>query len=144
MADSYDGEDLAVRLEVLPRAGWAPADHEAEAERAGVPGLVGEGGLLVLRVEGADSGEGDRVVAEEHGGVVAEKRGRDVANREDGHADHGARFDADVGLHIGRTAGDESKGNEWAEREAMDLCFSSVGSNRDRAAGWKESVWAQE
>lgn len=101
MADADDGQDLAVRLEVLPGAGRGAADHELEAEGAGVPGLVGEGGLLVLGVEGAGGGEGDgAAVAEEHGGVVPQQRRGDGADREDGHPDHGARLDADVRLHF--------------------------------------------
>lgn len=102
MADADDGQDLAVRLEVLPGAGRGAADHELEAEGAGVPGLVGEGGLLVLGVEGAGGGEGDGAVAEEHGGVVPQQRRGDGADREDGHPDHGARLDADVRLHFSR------------------------------------------
>jgi len=59
--DADDGEGFAVRLKVLPGAGRGAAEDELEAERAGVPGLDGEGGLLVLGVEGADGGERDRV-----------------------------------------------------------------------------------
>lgn len=152
VADPYHGEDLAVRLEVLPGAGRAPADHEAEAEGAGIPGLVGEGGLLVLRVEGTDGGEGDGVVSEQHGVVVTEQRGGDVADREHGDADHGARFDADVGLHIGRMVGNESKGNggegakQWSRGKMEVLCFSSVWLKPRSSwsgTGKVSSVWVQ-
>lgn len=61
-----DGEDFAVRLEIFPRTRWRTADDELEAETAGIPGLVGERGFLVLGVEGTDGGEGDGVVADEH------------------------------------------------------------------------------
>lgn len=117
MANADDGQDLAVRLEVLPGARWGAADHELQAEGAGVPGLLGEGGLLVLGVEGADGGEGDGVVTEEHGGVVPQKRRGDVADREDRDPDHGARLDADVGLHL-RRSGPEigSDSNEDGKR----------------------------
>lgn len=66
MAQADDGEDLAVGLEVLPGAGRRSADHVLEAEAAGVPRLVGEGALLVLRVEGADGRELDPAVADQH------------------------------------------------------------------------------
>lgn len=89
MAEPDHGENLPVRLEILPGAGGRTAEHEFEAEGSGVPRLIREGGLLVLSVEGADGGEGDRVVAEEHGVVVPEKRRRDGADREDGDPDDG-------------------------------------------------------
>lgn len=101
MADADDGEGFAVGLEVLPGGGRGAAEDELEAEAAGVPGLVSEGRLLVLRVEGADGGERDRLVAEQHRVVVAQQHRGDVADREDRHADHGAGFDADVRLHFG-------------------------------------------
>jgi len=59
--DADNGEGFAVRLKVLPGAGWRAAEDKLEAERTGVPELDGEGGLLVLGVEGADGGERDRV-----------------------------------------------------------------------------------
>lgn len=89
VAEPDHGENLPVRLEILPGAGRRTAEHEFEAERSGVPRLIREGGLLVLSVEGADGGEGDRVVAEEHGVVVPEKRRRDGADWEDGDPDDG-------------------------------------------------------
>lgn len=64
VADADDGEDLTIRLKIFPGAGWGPAEDELEPERTGVPGLVRERRFLVLRVERADGGEGDRVVAE--------------------------------------------------------------------------------
>lgn len=70
MADPDDSKDLAVRLEVLPGAGWGPTEDELEPEAAGVPGLVGEWGLLVLRVEGAHCRERDRLVPEQHRPVL--------------------------------------------------------------------------
>lgn len=131
MADADDGQDLAVRLEVLPGAGRGAADHELEAEGAGVPGLVGEGGLLVLRVEGADGGEGDGAVAEEHGGVVPQQRRGDVADREDGDADHGARLDADVRLHFrrGSCARDlpAMRGRGWGSVEEIEIEREALG-----------------
>lgn len=54
MADTDDGEGLPVGLEILPGAWRGPAQHELEPEAAGVPRLVRERGLLVLRVEGVD------------------------------------------------------------------------------------------
>lgn len=56
--DADDGEDLAVGLKVLPRARRGSSEDELEAEGGGggIPGLVGEGGLLMLGVEGADGG----------------------------------------------------------------------------------------
>lgn len=131
MADADDGQDLAVRLEVLPGAGRGAADHELEAEGAGVPGLVGEGGLLVLRVEGADGGEGDGAVAEEHGGVVPQQRRGDVADREDGDADHGARLDADVRLHFRRGSGARDlpamRGRGWGSVEEIEIEREALG-----------------
>lgn len=105
VAEPDHGEDLPVGLEILPGAGRRAAEDELEAERSGLPGLVGEGRLLVLGVEGADGGEGDGVVAEEHGVVVPEKRRRDGADREDGDPDDGQSLDADVRFH-----GDEIRG----------------------------------
>lgn len=76
------------------------AEDELEAEAAGVPGLVGEGGLLVLGVEGGDGGEVDHGVAGQHGGVGAEeRRGDGAAHGEDGHADHRSALHAHVRLH---------------------------------------------
>lgn len=60
VAEPDHGENLPVRLEILPGAGRRTAEHEFEAEGSGVPRLIREGGLLVLSVEGADGGEGDR------------------------------------------------------------------------------------
>lgn len=54
----------------------------------------------MLSVEGADGGERDRLVAEQHRVVVAQEDGGHVADGEDRHADHGAGFDADVRLHF--------------------------------------------
>lgn len=80
MADADDGQGFTVGLEVLPGAGRGAADDELEAEAAAAaagggvpPGLVGEGALLVLGVEGGDRGEVDLVVEEQHGCVVAEE-----------------------------------------------------------------------
>lgn len=64
--NTNDGKDFAVGLKVFPRARWGTADDELEAEVAGVPGLVGEGRLLVLGVERGDGGEGYGVVADQH------------------------------------------------------------------------------
>lgn len=64
VTDSDNGKDLAVGLEVLPRAGWGPTENELQPEATGIPGLVGKGGLLVLRVERANRRERDGLVAE--------------------------------------------------------------------------------
>lgn len=66
MAEADDSKDLAAGLEVLPGAGRGAAQHELEAQAARLPWLVGEGALLVLRVEGADRGEVDPGVAAQH------------------------------------------------------------------------------
>lgn len=102
MADSDDGEDLSVGLEVLPWGRWGPTDHVLEGEGSRVPWLVGEGALLVDGVEGADGGEVDAGVAGEHRDVVAEGGGRDgAADGDDGDADHGSAIHADVRFHWG-------------------------------------------
>lgn len=111
MANADDGEDLAVRLEILPGGRRRSAEDELESEAAGFPGLVRKGGFLVLCVEGADGVEGDGVVAEEHGGIVAEEKRGDVGDGEDSHSDHAAGFDAGVRLHFFRLG----------ERERRDL-----------------------
>lgn len=87
VAEPDHGENLPVRLEILPGTRRGTAEDELEPERSGLPGLIREGRLLVLGVEGADGGEGDGVVAEKHGVVVTEKRRRDSADREDGDPD---------------------------------------------------------
>lgn len=80
MADSDDGKGFSVGLEVLPWTGWSSTEDELEAEAAGVPWLMSERGLLVLRVEGADCGERDRLVPEQHRVVVAQENRRHVAD----------------------------------------------------------------
>ena len=99
--DADHGEDLAVGLEVLPRAGRGSGENELEAEGGGggVPGLVGERGLVMLGVEGADRGEGDGVVAEEEGGVMAEEVWGDRSDGEDCYSDHAASLYAHIRLH---------------------------------------------
>lgn len=99
--DADDGEDFAVGLKVLPRAGRGSGEDELKAEGGGggIPGLVGEGGLLMLGVEGADGGEGDGVVAEEEGGVMAEEVWGDRSDGEDCYSDHAASLNAHVRLH---------------------------------------------
>lgn len=57
MADADNSENFAMGLEILPGTGRRAADHELEAKVAGFPRLVGERALLVLCVEGTDSGE---------------------------------------------------------------------------------------
>lgn len=103
MADADHGKDLAVGLEIFPRAGWSPAQHEFEPERARVPRLVSERGFLMFRVEGADRRERDRVVTQQHGVVVPQERRRDIADRKDGDPDHAGGLDAHVGFHFGET-----------------------------------------
>lgn len=64
------------------------------------------------------------MVAEEHGGVVPEVIRRDGANGDDGHADHGARLDADVRLHYGVVRGEGSERERERGRvrkKALDL-----------------------
>lgn len=100
MANADDGEDLAIRLEILPGRGWRSTEHELEAEAAGIPWLVCKWGFLVLGVEGADGVERDGAVAEEHGSIVPEEKRGDVGDREDRHPDHAARLDARVGFHF--------------------------------------------
>lgn len=119
MADADDGENLAVGLEVLPGRGGSAAEDELEAEAPGVPGLISEGRLLVLRVEGAYGGERDRLVAEQHRQVVPHQARRDLADREHGHSDHGARLDADVGLH------------DWGRSDGGDLRVLAVRQEYD-------------
>lgn len=103
MAQADDGEVLAVGLEVLPGAGRRSADHVLEAEAAGVPRLVGEGALLVLRVEGADGRELDLAVADQHRYVLPQLRLRNGPDREDADPNHAPAFHAHVRLHC-RTA----------------------------------------
>lgn len=100
MADADDSEDLAIGLEILPGRGRSAAEDELEAETSRLPWLVREGRLLVLRVEGANGGERDRLVAEQHRQVVPHQARRDLSDRKHRHADHGARLDAHVRLHI--------------------------------------------
>lgn len=105
MADSDDGEDLPVGLEVLPRRRWSAAEYELEPEAAGFPRLVGERRLLVLRVEGANGGERDRLVPHQHRQVVPQQARWDLSDRKHRHTDHAASLDAHVRLHCGdRTA----------------------------------------
>lgn len=99
MADSDDGEDLAVGLEVFPGRRRSAAEDKLEAEAAGIPGLVGERRFLVLGVERADGGERDRLVAEQHGHVVPHETRWDLPDRKHRHSDHAAGLDADVRLH---------------------------------------------
>lgn len=99
VAEADEGEDLAVGLEVLPGGGRSAAEDELEAEAAGVPGLVGERRLLVLRVEAAGGGERDRLVPEQHGRVVPHHHRRHLPDRHHRHPDHAARLDARVRLH---------------------------------------------
>lgn len=100
MADADHGEHLARGLEVLPGGRHAPAEHELEAEAPGLPGLVREGALLVLRVVGAERGEVDARVARHQRHVLAQARRRDrAAHGEHRDADGGAGLDAQPGLH---------------------------------------------
>lgn len=85
----------------------------------------------MLHVEGADGGEGDGAVAEEHGGVVPQQRRGDVADREDGDADHGARLDADVRLHFRRGSGARDlpamRGRGWGSVEEIEIEREALG-----------------
>lgn len=101
MAESDDGEDLPVGLEILPGARWSSSEDVLEVEAAALPRLVRERALLVLRVEGADGGEVDPGVAGQHGDVVAEAVvGDGAADGDDGDADHRSGLHAHVRLHL--------------------------------------------
>lgn len=100
MTEADNSENLAARLEILPRTRRSAANNKLEAERTGIPWLVGERALLVLGIEGADGGEIDAAVAGEHRKVQTEARRRDgAANGEHGNADLAACLDAHVRLH---------------------------------------------
>jgi len=100
VADADHGEHLARGLEVLPGRRHAAAEHELEAEAPGLPGLVLEGALLVLRVVGAERGEVDARVARHQRRVLAQARRRDrAAHGEHRDADGGTGLDAQPGLH---------------------------------------------
>lgn len=100
MADADNGKDLAVGLEVLPRGGRRSSEYKFETEASGIPRLVCKRRFLVLCVERANRGEGHRLVAVKHGGVIAEQRRRDRADREHRRSDHAACLYAHVGLHF--------------------------------------------
>lgn len=97
--DADDAESFAVRLKVLPGTGRRAAEDKLEAEGSGVPGLDGEGGLLVLCVEGANGGERDRVQREQHGVVVPQHVRRHRSYRNNCHLNHRRSFDAHFRLH---------------------------------------------
>jgi len=103
--DADDGEGFAVRLEVLPWTRRRATEDELEAEGAGVPGLDGEGGLLVLGVEGADRGERDRVQREQHRVVVPQHVRRHRSDWNHRHLDHRRSLDAHFRLHRGHGGG---------------------------------------
>lgn len=102
VAEANDGEDLAVGLKVLPRAGRRSANHVLEAEASGIPRLVGKGALLVLRVEGADRRELDPAVTDQHWYVLPQLRLRDGSDREDTDPNYAPAFHAHVRLHCCR------------------------------------------
>lgn len=104
MDDTDDGEGFAVRLKVLPGAGRRAAEDELEAEGAGVPGLDGEGGLLVLGVEGADGRERDRVQRYQHGVVVPQQVRRHRSDWNHRHLNHRRSFDTHFRLHCNGSA----------------------------------------
>lgn len=111
VADADDGEHLARGLEVLPRRGYAAAEHELEAEAARVPGLVREGALLVLRVVGPQRGEVHARVLRDQRRVVPQALRRDrPAHRQHRHADGGTGLDAQPGLHGGTRRGRDENG----------------------------------
>lgn len=99
VADADDGEDLAVGLEVFPGAGRGAAEDELEPEAAGVPGLMRERRLLVLRVERAHRRERDRLVPLQHRPVLPQEARGDRSDRQDRHSDHARGLDAHVWLH---------------------------------------------
>ena len=83
-----------MRLEVLPWTRRLTVDDELKEEGAKVPGLDGEGRLLVLGVEGADRGERDRVQREQHKVVVPQQVRRHRSNWNHRHLDHCRSLDA--------------------------------------------------
>ena len=99
VADADHGEDLAVRLEVFPGAGRGAAEDELEPETAGVPGLMRERRLLMLRVERTHRRERDRLVPLQHRPVLPQEARRDRPDRQDRHSDHARSLDAHVWLH---------------------------------------------
>ena len=116
VADADYGEDLAIGLEIFPWAGRGPAQDEFEPERARVPRLVSERGFLMLRVEGADRGEKDRVVTQKHGVVVPQERRRHIADWKDGDPDHTRGLDAHVGFHFGEIRPNRSSNRGLSRR----------------------------
>ena len=117
VADADGGEGLAVGLEVLPGGRGVAAEDELEADGARVPWLVGERGLLVLRVEGADGGERDRVQRQQHRVVVPQRVRWDRTDGEDRHLDHGGALDAHFRFH-------------WSGREGLvTSCFVSPSNH---------------
>lgn len=100
MADANYAEDLAMRLEIFPWAGRRTAQHKFEPERAGFPRLVSERGFLMLRVEGADGGERDGAMTQQHGVVVPKESRRYIADWKDGDPDHAGGLDAYIGFHF--------------------------------------------
>jgi hypothetical protein len=99
VADADDSEDLAVGLEVFPGTGRGAAEDELEPEAAGVPGLMRERRLLMLRVERAHPRERDRLVPLQHRPVLPQEALRDRPDRQDRHSDHARSLDAHVWLH---------------------------------------------
>lgn len=100
MTDTNNSKDLAVGLEVFPRAGRISTEYELEAEATGVPRLMSKGGLLMLSIEGTDGREWNQFVPQKHRQVVPELRRRNRTDRQHRHPDHGAGFHANVGLHV--------------------------------------------
>ena len=121
MDDTDDGEGFAVRLEVLPWTWRLAAEDELKEQGARVPGLDGEGRLLVLGVEGADRGERDRVQREQHRVVVPQHVRRHRSDWNHRHLDHRRSLDA----HFQNKVMEEARGFVFLRLE-VSFRFSEV------------------
>lgn len=72
MTDTNNSKDLAVGLEVFPRARRISTKNKLETKTTRVPRLMSKGGFLMLRVEGTYGGKWNQLVAQKHGQVVPE------------------------------------------------------------------------
>ena len=117
MTDAEDSKDLTTGLEVLPWRSGAISKDELEGEGSGVPGLVREGRLLLLSVEGGDGSEVDTCVARDQGSVLTEvRRGDGTTDGENRDTDLAGSLYAHIRLHCWR-----EKWNTERERgESLD------------------------
>lgn len=79
MAEANDAMDLPLSLEIFPGASGDTTNKELEPKAARAPRLPGKGALLVLCVEGADTGEIDLLVVHDEGDVVTQVDARNLA-----------------------------------------------------------------